>query len=140
MPEMSWTEEEIYLLAERGYAFYQQGQYQEAGIIFSALVSLDPLNVYCRIALSALCMLLGDAQRAVNELSIVLQQNPAHHEARARRCEAYCALRNWKESQDDLEILRRNGQNQYIPRIAARLRAAGANAEMKVATSSARTR
>lgn len=126
MPEMSWTEEEIYLLAERGHAFYRQGQYQEAGIIFSALVSVDPLNAYCRIALSALCMLLGDAQRAVNELSIVLQQNPAHHEARARRCEAYCALQNWRESQDDLEILRRNGQNQYISRIAARMRAAGA--------------
>src|SRR3954467_2725577 len=125
MPEMTWTEEEIYLLAERGYAFYQQGQYQEAGIIFSALVSLDPLNVYCRIALSALCMLLGDAQRAVNELSIVLQQNPAHHEARARRCEAYCALRNWKESQDDLENLSRNGEKQKNPPIQHPLWSAG---------------
>jgi tetratricopeptide (TPR) repeat protein len=126
MPEMGWTEEEIYLLAERAHAFYRQGQYQEAGIILSALVSLDPLNAYCRIALSALCMLLGDAHRAVNELSIVLQQNPAHHDARARRCEAYCALQNWRECADDLEILRRNGQHQYIPRIIARMRAAGA--------------
>jgi len=126
MPEMGWTEEEIYLLAERGHAFYRQGQYQEAGIIFSALVALDPLNTYCRMALAALCMLLGDAQRAVTELSIVLQQNPAHHEARARRSEAYCALRKWRESREDMEILRRNGQRQHISRISARMRAAGA--------------
>lgn len=126
MPEMGWTEEEVYLLSERGYAFYRQGQYQEAGIIFSALIALDPLNAYCRMALAALCMLLGDAQRAVTELSIVLQQNPAYHEARARRSEAYCALHKWKEGREDLEILRRNGQRQYISRITARMRAAGA--------------
>jgi tetratricopeptide (TPR) repeat protein len=126
MPELFWTEEEIYLLAERGYAFYRQGLYQEAGIIFSALVALDPLNAYCRIALAALCMVLGDAQRAVTELTTVLQQNPAHHEARARRCEAYCALHKWRESREDVEILRRNGQYHYLPRITARMRAAGA--------------
>ena len=126
MPEMNWTDEEIYLLAERAHAFYRQGQYQEAGIVFSALVALDPMNSYCRIALSALCMLLGDAQKAAQELSIVLQQNPAHHEARARRCEAFCALQRWREVRDDLEVLRRNGQRQYVPRITARMRAAGA--------------
>jgi tetratricopeptide (TPR) repeat protein len=126
MPEMGWTNEEIYLLADRGYAFYRQGRYQEAGIIFSALVVLDPLNVYCRTALAALCLALGDAERAVRELSFILQQNPANHDARARRCEAYCELRNWRESREDLEILRRNGQRVYTQRLALRMRAGGA--------------
>jgi tetratricopeptide (TPR) repeat protein len=126
MPEIGWTSEEIYLLAERGYAFYRQGLYQEAGIIFSGLVVLDPLNSYCRTALAALCLALGDADRAVRELSFVLQQNPANHDARARRGEAYCALRNWKESRNDLEILRRNGQQKQAQRLAWRMWAAGA--------------
>jgi tetratricopeptide (TPR) repeat protein len=126
MPEMGWTNEEVYLLEDRGYAFYRQGRYQEAGIIFSALVELDPRNAYCRTALAALCMALGNPERAVEELSFVLQENPANHGARARRCEAYCEVGRWEESRQDLEILRRNGQGRWIDRLTRRLTAAGA--------------
>ncbi len=126
MPEMGWTDEEIYRVADRGYAFYRQGRYNEAGIIFSGLTVLDPLNTYCRTALAAVCLVMGDAQGAVNELSFVLQQNAADHAARARRCEAYCALGNWPEAQQDLEILRRNGQRHLVQRLTWRLQAAGA--------------
>jgi Flp pilus assembly protein TadD len=126
MPEMGWTTDEIYLLADRGYAFYRQGCYQEAGIIFTALVALDPTNAYCRTALAVLCMATGNATRAVEELTFVLHNNPANHAARARRCEAYCEMRSWDRAGEDHEILRRNGQGLSVERVARRMRAAGA--------------
>ena len=123
MPEMGWTNEEIYLLAERGYAFYRQGRYREAAVIFEGITALDPLNPYGRTALAAVCLELGDARRAVSELSFVLNSNPADHEARARRCEAYCVLRSWNEARQDLGILRRNGERHHLQRLTWRLQA-----------------
>jgi tetratricopeptide (TPR) repeat protein len=125
MPELSWTDEEIYLVADRGFAFFKQGCYQEAGIIFEGLTTLDPLNAYCRKALSTVCMVLNNPQRAVRELSMALNQNPADHDARARRCEAYCSLQSWNEARQDLEILRRNGHQRLAQRAAWRMQAAG---------------
>jgi len=125
MPETGWTEEEIYLLADRGYALYRQGHYQEAAVIFEGLTVLDPLNAYCRNALATVCLALGEASRAVEELSFLLNLNPADHEARARRCEAYCDLRNWNEARRDLAVLHRNGERHHTQRLAWRLRAAG---------------
>ena len=126
MPQPGWTNEEIYLLADRGYAFYRQGNYQEAVIIFSALTVLDPASAYCRTALAVLCMLTGDFRRALDELSAVLQQNPANHAARARRCEAYCEMKAWNEATKDLEILRRNGATLHVRRLTSRMQAVGA--------------
>jgi tetratricopeptide (TPR) repeat protein len=126
MPEMGWTEEEVYLLADRGYAFYRQGCYREAAVVFEGLTALDPLNAYCRTALAAVCLETGDAARAVSELSFLLNLNPADQDARARRCEAYCQMRNWSEAGRDLAILRRNGERHHVPRLTARLKAAGA--------------
>ncbi|MGC2194496.1 MAG: tetratricopeptide repeat protein [Terriglobales bacterium] len=125
MPEMGWTSEEIYLLADRGYALYRQGRYAEAAVIFEALTALDPMNSYCRSALAAVCLALGHAQRAVNELTFLLNRNPADHDARARRCEAYCELRNWNEARQDLAILQRNGERNHAQRLTWRLQAGG---------------
>jgi tetratricopeptide (TPR) repeat protein len=125
MPEMGWTKEEIYLLADRGYALYRQGRYREAAVIFEGVTALEPLNPYGRTALAAVCLALGDAQRAVAELSFVLNQNPADQEARARRCEAYCELRNWNEARQDLAVLRRNGERRHLQRLTWRLLAEG---------------
>jgi len=124
MPELGWTPEEIYLLADRGYALYHQGRYQEAGVIFEGLTVLDPLNSYCRSALAAICLALREPQRAVDELSFVLNLHPADHEARARRCEAYCELGNWNAASQDLAVLRRNGERNHAQRLAWRLQAA----------------
>jgi tetratricopeptide (TPR) repeat protein len=121
MAQVDWTPEELYLLTERGYAFYQQGCYEEAGIIFEGVTAADPSNSYARTALAAVCLVLGDAQRAVDELSFLLRQNPADEDARARRCEAYCQLGNWTEAGNDLAILRRNGSGHHVQRLAWRL-------------------
>ncbi len=121
----AWTSEEIYMLADRGYGLYRQGCYQEAVVIFEGLIAVDPGNAYCRSALAAISMAAGDVRRAVSELSLILSRNPSNHEARARRCEAYCELRNWKEARQDLAILRRNGERHQVQRLTWRLEAAG---------------
>lgn len=126
MPDTRWTADEIYLLASRGYALYRQGLYREAGVIFEGLTSVDPANAYCRTALAAVCMNLGEAGRAIEELTVLLRNNPADHEARARRGEAYCQLQNWREARQDLEVLRRNGERGHVQRLTWRLQAAGA--------------
>ena len=122
----SWTSEEIYMLADRGYGFYRQGSYQEAVVIFEGLIAIDPANAYCRSALAAISMAMGDTHRAVSELSQILSRNPSNHEARARRCEAYCELRSWKEARQDLAILRRNGERHQVQLLTWRLEASGA--------------
>jgi len=123
--EKSWTEDEVYLLAERGYGLYQQGFYREAAVLFEGLTAIAPENAYCRTALAAAYLSLGDAQRAVQELNTLLEQNPANHEARARRTEVYCDLRLWNEARRDLEVLRRNSEWQHFQRLQWRLRSAG---------------
>ncbi len=128
MPEMGWTDEEIYMLLDRGYALYRQGCYRHAAVMFEAVSALDPLNAYCRAALATLWLALGEPQRAVNELSFLLNLNPADHEARARRGEAYCQLGNWMEARRDLSILRRNGEREHAQKLAWRLEAAGVSA------------
>ena len=121
MAQTSWSEEEIYLLADRAYAFYLQGQYKPASVIFEALTVIDPDNAYCRNALATVCLALGDTERAVMELSRLLEQNPANLEARARRCEAYCEQQQWRSAADDLAILRRNGERHHVKRLAYRV-------------------
>src|SRR5579883_1376524 len=81
MAEATWTSEELYLLADRGYGFYQQGRYEEAAVIFDGLIALDAGNSYYRTALAAICLALGDAQRAVDASSAVLEQTPADLDA-----------------------------------------------------------
>ena len=123
MPETKWSEEEVYLLADRGYALYLQGQYEASAIIFEALTVIDPSNAYCRNALATVSIALGDTQRAVKELSILLEQNPANLEARARRCEAYCEQQMWRQASDDLATLRRNGERHHLTRLLHRINA-----------------
>jgi tetratricopeptide (TPR) repeat protein len=128
MATNGWTNEELYLLADRGYAFYRQGRYQEAGMIFEGLTSLDPGNAYSRTALATVYTALGNAEGALAELSYLLEQNPANHDARARRCEAYCQLHRWNEARQDLAILKRNGELHQVQRLTWRLEA-GINAK-----------
>jgi tetratricopeptide (TPR) repeat protein len=125
----NWTEEEIHLLAERGYGLYRQGFYREAAVLFEGLTAISPGDAYCRTALAAASLMLGDQHRAIQELGTILQQDPSNHEARARRTEVYCDLKQWNEARRDLEILRRNDQWHHFQRLRWRLRAAGQSSE-----------
>ena len=123
--ETGWTKEEIYLLNHRAYGFYRQGRYQEAGIIFEAVTRLDPGNGYARSALAAVSLALGHPERAIEQLSLLLERNPLDVEARARRAEAYCELASWKEVMSELGALRRDGERHHVERLNWRLKARG---------------
>src|SRR5215469_11568070 len=87
-----WTPEDVYLIAECGYEFYLEGKIEEARIIFEGLLAIDPSNLYCRDALTAISLSLGRLEDAVTHASELLKQAPTHFDALARRCEAYLQL------------------------------------------------
>jgi predicted Zn-dependent protease len=126
--QSEWTQDEIYLLIERGYALYQQGCYQEAGIIFAGVTAADPGNTYSRNALATVYIAMGESQNAIRELSLLLAQEPANEDLLARRCEAYCQAGNWAQASEDLAILRRIGTRQHVQRLSWRMQAAQASA------------
>jgi tetratricopeptide (TPR) repeat protein len=127
--EKRWTNEDIYLLAERGYGLYRQGFYREAAVLFEGLTAIAPGDAYCRTALAATCLMLGDQQRALKELGTILHQDPSNHDARARRTEVFCDLKQWNDARRDLEILRKTDQWHHFQRLRWRLRAAGQYSE-----------
>src|SRR5262245_1702058 len=105
MSGRNWTEDEMFLVAERGHALFLQGRYEEATIIFEGLVSLDPANVYCSNALAALCIRQGNLTRGVQLLTRILEDYANDTDTRARRCEAFLMLGRIADARRDWEIL-----------------------------------
>jgi len=101
-----WTEDEIFLVAERGHALFLQGRYEEATIIFEGLRTADPSNAYCVNALAALYIRKGQVPRAVELLSGILESNPDDVQSRSRRCEALLLLGRWADAREDFAILK----------------------------------
>ena len=77
---------EIYYVAERGYRLYE-GRLREAAILFEGLIVIDPENAYCRKALAAISIGLGQHWLAVRQLSAIIARDPLDTDALARRCE-----------------------------------------------------
>lgn len=63
----AWSPKDVYFIAERAYGLYRQGRLREAAVLFEGLVIVDPENVYCRKALTAVCIGLGEHQFASPE-------------------------------------------------------------------------
>jgi predicted Zn-dependent protease len=124
MPQHDWTDEDVYLIADRAYAFYRQGCYPEAAVLLEGLTEIDPGNAWCRTALAAVALEAGEPARAVEELTEVLKRNPSDRAARARRCEAYCELKMWSDARRDLDALQRDGDRVHTRRLSWRLEAA----------------
>ena len=120
----SWTQEDIYLVAECAYAIHLQGFSKEAATIFDALVEIDPGNAYCRDALSALCLVLGNPEETIRHASVLLEQAPDHADALARRCEAYLKLNQVDAARRDLEVLNRTNAAAHRRRMKLRFEAA----------------
>ncbi|MCX6627854.1 MAG: tetratricopeptide repeat protein [Candidatus Solibacter sp.] len=87
----SWTDEEVYLIAERACELAMQGRYEHAHVLFEGLAAAAPANVYARRSLAAIQIRLG---RHADALA-TLDANPATlRDARSRqlRFEALLAL------------------------------------------------
>jgi predicted Zn-dependent protease len=125
MLALGWSDEDVYLVADRAHALYLQGCYRESAILLEGLTAVDPRNIYCHDALTAVYLALEQPAQAITEASAVLRLAPNHHEARARRCEAYLQLRRYDEARQDLEALRRARSMALVKRLQLRMRAAG---------------
>jgi len=126
MPLLGWSEEDVYVVAERAYSLYLQGRHGEAAVVLEGVCVLDPGNRYAAHALAAVCLARGQAERALLHLDRWLDGHPADREARARRGEALLALDRIEEARREWEILRRGPSIPEARRFQLRLQAASA--------------
>jgi predicted Zn-dependent protease len=105
MPLLGWLSEEVQYVAERGYRLYSEGRLREAAILFKGLVVVDPGNAYCRKALAAISISLGEHGLAARQLSHVLARDPLDVDALARRCETLMAAGDLAAARRDLDAL-----------------------------------
>jgi tetratricopeptide (TPR) repeat protein len=104
MPQ-SWSRDEIYYIAERGYRLYSEGQLHQAAILFEGLIAIDPENAYCRKALGTLGIALGQYRQAVVHLAVAIARDRMDADALAARCEALMAMGDLAAAQRDLASL-----------------------------------
>jgi predicted Zn-dependent protease len=120
----SWSDEDIYLVAEYAYGLHLEGYNREAATIFDGLLVIDPHNIYCRDALAALSLALGRLEEAVQHASELLRALPNHSDSLARRCEAFIQLGKFNEAQRDLTALKQSHAVAHSRRMQLRLEAA----------------
>lgn len=102
---MSWSDEEIYLVAQRGYEFATQGRYELATVLFEGLLAVAPAYAYARRALAAVQIQAGAAASAIRTLDGL---SAAERDGRSRqlRLEALLALGRFKEAATELAAAR----------------------------------
>ena len=116
-----WPAGDVYLITECAYEFYLEGKLEEAAIIFEGLLAIDPNDLYCRDALTAISLSLGRPEEAVAHASALLEREPTHFDALARRCEAYLRLNRIDAAKRDVEALDRVKAGPYRRRMTLRL-------------------
>ncbi len=125
-----WTQDDIYRISERGYSLHQQGRYREAAMIFDGLIAIDPQNDYGRDALAAACLALGEPQRALEQLDMILARDSGRLSARARRFEAYLEIQDFASAKADFDILKHLLPAHEVRRLGLRLETAIRNTTM----------
>ena len=126
MRQFGWTDEDVYLVAERGWHLYLQGRYVEAATIFDGLLAVDPENSYAAGALAGTWIAMGRPDMAVERLNAFLALRPGDMETRARRCEALLACGRQEEAKADWQAL---PHKQRFAALALRLEATTAAAD-----------
>jgi len=124
MPLPGWSSEEVHYIAERGYQLYREGRLREAAVLFQGLVVVDPENVYCRKALAAISIGLGQHWLAIRHLNEILVRAPRDVDALARRCEALIATGDLLAAQRDFAFLAAHPAGiEHAQRLGMQLRA-----------------
>jgi thioredoxin-like negative regulator of GroEL len=101
----AWTDEEVYLIAERGYELAMQGRYENACILFEGLLAAAPANLYARRALAAVQFTMG---RQADALATLDADPSTRRDARSRqlRFEAMLALGRRDEAAAEFQAVR----------------------------------
>jgi thioredoxin-like negative regulator of GroEL len=122
-----WSREEIHYVAERAYRLYRQGRLTDAAILFEGIAAIDPHNAYCRKALAAISIGLGQHRVAVRHLSSIIARDGRDLDALARRCEAFIAAGDFAAARQDLDSLAALPDGaEAVRRLEARLAAVAA--------------
>jgi tetratricopeptide (TPR) repeat protein len=121
-----WTEQDVYMIAQRAYSLYLQGRCREAAMIFEGLVAVDPENRYCRDAFAAALMAVGEPEKAVEQLTILLRRESDDLAVRARRLEACLQAGNHTAALADFEALKDLLPRSEVRRLRFRMEAAAA--------------
>ncbi|HEX4163992.1 MAG TPA: hypothetical protein VHZ55_00840 [Bryobacteraceae bacterium] len=118
---LKWTEYSTYLVSERAYLLYEEGRFYEALILFEGLLELDSDDRYSRDAVCTVYLALGQPEQAVRHASMLLEVEPAHVNALAKRCEGYLLLGMTQEAEKDLQALKTLRANAAALRMQMRL-------------------
>jgi tetratricopeptide (TPR) repeat protein len=110
-----YTLEELYAIAQHGYALYLNGKVRDAQILFEGLVALDPRNGYYYRALGVVYHQLGDAERALRQFSHAITVDPENPAAYVNRAEVHIWRRDLPEAILDLEGAIRVGRDPMLP-------------------------
>jgi tetratricopeptide (TPR) repeat protein len=97
-----WTDEEIHLVAELGFALAEQGLNEEALRIFEGLAALAPHAPYFQSALGALWLRMDELERAIAHLDAALKSDPQDFLALLNRGEAWMRLGDRAAARRDL--------------------------------------
>ena len=116
-----WSEEEIYLVAERGHRLLEQGQYEEASIVFDGLLAVAPANRYCRIALATAYLALSQPGAALQVVEHSLALFPSDADLHRLRAEAMLILGQTEGARQELEWLSRSVSGPSVTRLVYQL-------------------
>ena len=119
----SWPAEFSYLVRERAYLLQGVERYQEALALFEGLLELDPDDMYCRDAVSALFLATGNPEEAIRHASIAISAEATSAVSFMRRCEGYLRLGRFTEAEQDLRALEDLHATSFAARMRMRFRA-----------------
>ena len=118
---LCWRDEELYLVAERGYMLYQQGRFREAELIFDGLRVIAPQNTYYAHALTTIYIKTARPEAALAVLDAMLGSDSADDESRIRRCEALIECGRLEEARNEWRALWNRRRDPRLTRLALRL-------------------
>lgn len=112
-----YNEEELYSIAQHGYALYLNGKFQDAQTMFEGLVALDPRNDYYYRALGVVYHRRGDAERAIRQFTHALKVAPRSVAAYVNRAEVHISRRETDRALEDLDQAVRAGRDPEDPQL-----------------------
>ena len=110
-----YAEEELYSIAQHGYALFLNGKFQDAQTVFEGLVALDPRNDYYYRALGVVYHRRGDAERALRQFTHALKVAPRSVAAYVNRAEVHISRREIDRALEDLDQAIRVGRDPADP-------------------------
>jgi tetratricopeptide (TPR) repeat protein len=97
-----YTEEELAGIAQVAFAYFCQGKYDHATILFDGLAAIAPRVCYYRKALGAVALARGEYDAALHHWDDAIRVDTSDAEAYLGRAEAYLGLGRAQDARADL--------------------------------------